>query len=103
MLKFCDANTNPNDRDYGFYHNGTARQASFFCLCKATSFQRVKHSGGSRGRGELARFKDFNLCAVIRFGLEGYSSVEYSSRGCSRGDEVTFDLLKFKRFILESE
>lgn len=59
MLKFCDANTNPNDRDYGFHHNGTARQASFFffffCLCKATSFQRVKHSGGSRGRGELAK------------------------------------------------
>lgn len=27
MLKCCDANTDPNDRDYGFYHNGAAIQA----------------------------------------------------------------------------
>lgn len=47
MLKSCDANTKPNDRDYGFYHNSTARQASFFA---SASFQRVKQSGGSRGR-----------------------------------------------------
>lgn len=23
-LKYCDANIDPNDRDYGFHHNATA-------------------------------------------------------------------------------
>lgn len=32
MLKYHGANTNPNDRDYGFYHNGTAIRASFLPL-----------------------------------------------------------------------
>lgn len=63
MLKFCDANTNPNDRDYGFYHNGTAWQASFFLPMQGNQFPeseaqwwvKRKGWGGYCGRGELAK------------------------------------------------
>lgn len=32
VLKDCDANSDPNDRDYGFYHNATAWTARFLPL-----------------------------------------------------------------------
>lgn len=52
-------------------------QGNQFPESKAQRWVKRKGWGGCCGRGELAK-----LLFITRFGLEGCSSVEYSSRGC---------------------